>query len=60
MPEIELTDHLGDEWHLLPCVFKRNKHGLVIMWVYVCKGPAELRHYQEIPLPVFTDWWEPC
>ena len=58
--EIALTDHKNEFWELLlPCVFKKNKHGLYIMWVY-CRPPDELRHYQEIPLPVFTEWWEPC
>jgi len=61
MSEIELIDHLGDYWRLLlPAVFKRNRNGLYIMWVYVAKGSEALRHYQQIPLPLFTAWWEPC
>lgn len=27
------------------------------MWVYVGKGPDALSSYQEIPLPIFTEWW---
>ena len=60
MLEMMLTDHLGDEWTLIvPAVFKRNRNGLVEMWVYVAKGPPALaKWYQQIPLPVFTEWWE--
>lgn len=63
MPELRMTDYLGDEWVLLlPAVYKKNRNGLTIMWVYVAKGPAKLTEgayrYQQIPLPVFTEWWE--
>lgn len=63
MREIELVDHLGDLWRLmLPCVYKKNRNGLWVMWVYVAKGPACLTEgayrYQQIPLPLFTAWWE--
>jgi hypothetical protein len=59
MREIELIDHLGDYWLLLlPAVFEKNRNGMMIMWVYVGKGPEALRNYQEIPLPVFTEWWD--
>ena len=55
-----LTDHLGDEWTLIvPAKYKHNRNGLVEMWVYVAKGPPQLaEHYQQIPLPVFTEWWD--
>ena len=57
--EIALNDHKNEAWELLlPGVFKKNRNGMWIMWVYVKFGPEELRHYQEIPLPVFTAWWE--
>ena len=60
MPKISLIDHLGDDWTLvlLPRAFVKNRNGLTEMWVYVAKGPAALKGYQEIPLPVFTEWWE--
>ncbi len=63
MPEIEIQDHLGDWWiFLIPATYKKNRNGLTEMWVYVAKGPACLTmgayRYQEIPLPVFTEWWE--
>jgi len=64
MSTVTIIDHLGDEWTLLlPMCFKLNRNGLMIMWAMVCKGPAALTTppyaYQEIPLPVFTEWWEP-
>ena len=63
MREIEIIDHLGDYWcFMLPAVFKKNRNGMWIMWVYIAKGPDKLTtppyHYQELPLPVFTKWWE--
>ena len=60
MKTIELIDHLGDYWSLmLPCVYERQRNGLVVMWVYVARGPEKLtRWYQQIPLPIFTEWWE--
>lgn len=59
MLEIELIDHLGNHWRLLtPGVYRTSRKGLVELWVYVGKGPPALKGYQEIPLPVFTDWWE--
>ncbi len=63
MLEIELTDHLGDFWRfMLPAVFKENRNGMWIMWVYVAEGPPKLTTppymYHELPLPIFTEWWE--
>ena len=63
--EIALNDQKNEHWELLlPGVFRRNRLGMYVMWVYVAKGPPSLTEgayrYQEIPLPVFTEWWEPC
>jgi len=58
MTEIQLTDWLGDTWRiLLPGVYRTSKQGFTELWVYVGLGPDALRNFQEIPLPVFTDWW---
>jgi hypothetical protein len=62
MTEIEVIDHLGDFWRfLVPPTYKRNPNGMWIMWVYVAEGPDTLAmppyHYQQIPLPLFTEWW---
>ena len=60
MNTIELIDFKGDFWSLmLPCVYQRNKQGLVVMWVYVDDGPRPLVNwYPQIPIPIFTEWWE--
>ncbi len=57
---VEVIDHLGDFWQfMLPAVYKRQANGFTVMWVYVASGPWHIaKHYQQIPLPVFTEWWE--
>jgi len=59
MLTIAINDHKNEHWELLlPGVFRENRHGLTEMWVYVSHGPPALKNYQQIPLPVFTEWWE--
>ncbi len=59
MTIINVTDHLGNEWELLmPMRFVRTRNGHITMWALVGKGPPCLSMYGEIPLPVFTEWWE--
>ncbi len=59
MTIISVTDHLGGEWELIvPMCFIPNRNGLMVMWALVNKGPRSLHMYDEIPLPVFIDWWE--
>ena len=59
--EILVTDFLGDEWALLAPVKYKVQNGYTTMWAWVMKGPAKLTtppyNYQELPFPVFTDWW---
>ena len=62
MNEVELIDHLGDYWSLLvPVRFEQNRNGMWLMWVHITKGPASLTEgayrYQQIPIPIFTEWW---
>lgn len=55
---VHVIDYLGTKWTLLcPGRYKTTLDGFVTMWVLVAKGPQSLRDYQEIPLPVFTEWW---
>ena len=59
MTTINVTDHLGDEWELIvPMCFIPNRNGCMIMWALVNMGPRSLAMYDEIPLPVFTEWWD--
>jgi hypothetical protein len=59
MRTIEVTDYLGDEWSFLPGPqYKKNRHGLTEMWLWVAKGPKAMKDYQQIPFPVFTEWFE--
>ncbi len=59
MTIISVTDHLGDEWELIvPMCFISNRNGLMVMWALVNVGPQSLAMYDEIPLPVFIEWWD--
>ena len=63
MPEIEIIDHLGDYWKfLIPARCEQQTNGFWKMWVYVAHGPKSLTegayNYMQIPLPIFTEWWE--
>ena len=61
MDTIKITDYLGDEWEFYGPRFRQQANGYWKMWVWVLKGAPRLTtgayRYQEIPLPVFTDWW---
>lgn len=58
---IDFFDLKGDYWRLIwtgqisPYLYKGNK--FYKTWWYAPKRPHELRNYDEVPLPVFTDWW---
>ena len=63
MLEIELIDYKGDFWRLAPCLGAASRYlykgnAFYEVWWYVLKGPQELHGYQEIPLPIFTEWFE--
>ena len=53
---IPVTDHKGDEW-----LIGFNRYSGGIAWWFVFEGPSFLHengaHYDEIPLPVYTEWW---
>ena len=61
MTLIDLVDYKGDTWQL----FAANKctrylhKGQVYwqLWWYAPVRPHALRNYNEVPLPVFADWW---
>ena len=56
---IEVHDNKGFYWELIPNLpFILSDTGLVEVWCTVVVGfPPMLGSYQQIPLPVFTDWW---
>ena len=53
---IPVTDYKGDEWLL-------GYHNVIghTIWWYVLEGPSFLHengaHYDEIPTPLFDEWW---
>ena len=54
--KLEVTDLKGDDWVLLmPGYYEGGAD--IIMWCMVLKGPAELQHYPELPIPVYVEWW---
>lgn len=59
--EFKVVDFQGFEWHLFGAFFKEGRSGAWTVWMWVKKGPKHLTtppyQYQQIPLPVFTDWW---
>lgn len=61
MITIELYDHKGDYWQLTaatpPRRYMHNAEVYYKMWWHAFNRPGELRHYKEVPLPVFTEWW---
>lgn len=58
MRTIDVFDFKGHRWSLLapPLRWNRPKTEL---WLLVGSDgpPGDLRHYAEIPVPVFTEWW---
>lgn len=50
---INLIDHLGDEWELVWQGVVRGGEA----WWYAPVRPAALKDYEEVPLPVFTEWF---
>jgi len=60
MNEFTVIDFLGFRWVLAKHKFERQANGYWKMWAWVMKGPPLLRDFQEIPFPVFTDWWTGC
>jgi hypothetical protein len=59
--EIEIIDFKGGCWKVMffekaqrylhkGCVYWR-------VWVQAPERPNELKTYEEIPLPIFTEWW---
>ena len=63
MAIVELIDYKGDYWKLMyPGAVSRYLYkgdAFYKAWWYVLKGPQELHGYQEIPLPIFTEWFYP-
>ena len=61
---IELEDLKGDFWELVfvnkaTCYTNWKGEGPVWeIWVFAGVRPRELRMYEIIPIPVFTDWWD--
>ena len=61
---IELTDLKGDFWQLYfmkkaRCYTNYKGEGpFWEIWVYAPERPDALIGYGEIPIPVFTDWWD--
>ena len=60
MLQLSLIDDLGDSCTLtfVGLWKNRNKHGLIVAWVY--KDADWLPKYQKIPIPLFDEWWPKC
>ena len=61
---IELEDLKGDFWELVfvnkaKCYTNYKGEGpFWEIWVIAGQRPDEMRMYPQIPIPVFTDWWD--
>lgn len=60
MTTIDLIDLKGEQWqlihsHTIPYLHKGEKYWKA--WWFAPVRPDELRNYDEVPLPIFTDWW---
>ena len=56
-PALEVIDHKGDVWVLgMPGRYE-TYNGLNEMWVYVIEGPPFTAKYQQVPVPVVTEWF---
>lgn len=60
---IPVTDWKGEDWLLGfsgVCVYSRV--AFIEGWWFVLDGPPFLNengsHYDEVPLPIFTEWWD--
>ena len=62
MHEFSVIDFYGDEWTFAKRKFVRQANGFWKMWAWVLKGPPSLTTgvyaFQELPFPVFTEWFE--
>ena len=59
MNEFTVIDFYGDEWSFAKHRFVRQANGFWKMWAWVMKRPGDvLKDYQELPFPVFTEWFE--
>ena len=58
MTQLKLIDFKGDYWDLMLGAIQIHKQTNIhyCHW-YVLQGPHELRNYQVINTPVFTEWW---
>jgi hypothetical protein len=57
---IDIVDFEGDQWKIMvPPVRKirKNKRGQWTMWALCPVRPLELRPYEMVPFPVFTEFW---
>lgn len=58
MKVFTVIDFLGDEWIFIKHRFVQQPNGYWTLWAWVVKGPKALKNYQELPFPVFTEWFE--
>jgi len=56
---IDVFDHKGHRWSLLAPPIRWNRSKTEV-WLLVAGNtvPHDLRTYYEIPVPVFTEWWD--
>ena len=52
---IDKLDHYWELTYLLP--YRQAESGLVEVWCQVTSAYPHIPGYQQIPVPVFTDWW---
>lgn len=58
---IEVIDNKGDRWQLVWTNADRylhNGHAYYKAWWYAPTRPYEFRNFDEVPIPIFTDWWD--
>lgn len=57
---IKLTDFKGDTWNLMytrPSRYLHKGDAYWKVWYIASIRPNELKNYEEVPLPIFTEWW---
>lgn len=57
---IKLTDFKGQNWELIytqPQKYLHQGEAYWKVWYLAPARPDELKNYNEVPLPIFTEWW---
>jgi len=57
---IDLIDQKGEWWQLMwaaPSRYLHKGEAYWKAWWYAPVRPHEFRNFDEVPLPIFTEWW---